>query len=336
MLVALSNPFDDRSFGARICDSYAFPTAVYHLRGTQVITSPTNNTAGSIILAAHPIYSYVDLSAGTFSSATFTGTASSMTAYSTNAAIYGASTPTVLAQQMTGYRVVSAGFKIRVQIPELNRTGRLMIAPIAFGDNIPGFNNLNAVSVLGSSSIAARLCGGVSPSIANTANILDLPGAFEVSFPNLATQDIMLIPKPMSPAYLSFHTSSKGTDENLSSNVDDQIADVAGVITTRDNADLLNLASFTGFIVHWEGIPTASTPLFDIEYVYHLEGSPQISSNNTATPVPSGNIKKEYNTETFNKAMEMASKLPWHRMINAGLDNLGIMGRGGYQRGRLQ
>lgn len=326
--LALANPFDKRAEGVRICDSYAFPTATYHLKGTATLVSPAATTSGSVLVYANPLYSYVDLSNNSFVGASFTST-TSMNPYSSNTGIFGAASAASLNNVLDTYRVVCCGFKIRVQAPELTRTGRLMIAPVVIGRSIPGIGALTTQVLLPTDGAAVRLLGGLTPAEANSSGIIQLPGAFETSLNDLAVKDILLLPKPSAPAWQTFHTTATNTTFNATVvDGDSSGYNTAGAAIITDNSDTIDCSGWSGFIVHFEGLPAAATPVIDIEYIYHVEGTPQINGINTFAPVPSGMTMSSISSIAFNRVMDYASRLPWGRMVDAGVSNLGLLAQG--------
>lgn len=330
--LALANPFDKRAEGVKICDNYAFPTAPYHLKGTVSLVSPASNTAGSVMVYANPLYSYVDLSNSSFQGATFTST-TSMAQYVVNTAIFGASSYNNIGGFLDNYRVVSCGFKIRVQAPELNRTGRLMFAPITIGRSIPGVNALGTQALTANSGSAYRLLGGLTPPEAASSIILQLPGSFEISLNDLATKDLLLLPKPSAPAWQIFHsTDGLATYNATYFQSDNQLTNAAGASIVDDIADVLDCTGWSGFIIHFEGLPATATPVIDIEYIYHIEGTPNVNASSASSPVPSGLSMNHIPTSAYNKVIDYASRLPWGKMIDAGLSNLGLLARGAGSR----
>jgi len=328
---ALTDPFSTKALGARICDSFAFPTATYHLHGSISLVSPNAVTTGSVFLSPHPILSYADLSGGVWNSSAFTAV-SSMAGFTANTALAGATYPMALAAVLSTYRVVSVGYKIRVQIPELVRTGRLYYAPIPLARDLPAYQLLINSVMLPGAVAGSRILGGINIAAALTGVILSLPGAKEISMNDLSTKDLMLVCKPNAPAYQTFHTSLTGSGYNAAYNSGDNGGSgaVTGSVAYPDVGDLIDPSGMTGFILHWEGMPVAAHPLIDIEYIYHLEGMPAVITGASAgsTPVPSGSLLTHVNPQLFEKALALAARMPWGAMVSAGLGNLGVIGRG--------
>lgn len=320
---AIRDPFHPAAEGCRIPDNYAFPTATYKLKGTISVVSPNGVTAGGIALLPHPVISYIDLSGGVFTGAAFTGS-TSMSQYSVSTSIYGATNPTNLAGVLTTYRVVACGWKVRVQMQELDRTGRLMFAPIPMARDMPGYNALNLQVPTPTSAAASRILAGLSAPVAVSSAILGLPGAQEWSLPDMGAKDVLLISKPCAPNSKTFHTAIGGIGYNAAYNSGETtLSTPAGVFYTADSSDLLDASGLTGYLLHFEGTPNSTKPVIDIEYIYHLEGTPIITSA-TTFPIPSGNVVGVVAPALYDRAVELAAKLPWGRMIDAGLANFGV------------
>lgn len=340
LMRAFANPFGDKVEGVRICDSFAFPTATYHLRGTVAIAN-TNlagaspNNYSTIMISSDPLISFVDISGATTGGYTATGAytsvaSTSMLPYGANGKIFSATSIAALTGVLKNYRVVCAGFKVRVTMPENIRTGRILVAPVLYTQGLPGPNILENLELQTGSGTSTRLLGGVPYASANSSAILNLPGAFEMSMSDLGMQDLVLLPKPTSPHYQVFRSSVSGYGYTATGVFGDQAAyNAAGAMQYTDIGAITDAAGLSGFIIRIEGIPTTSvTPLVDIEYVYHLEGTPSLGAG-AAIPMPSAALRTAISTSGFEKALDFASSLPWGSMVDAGLNGLGIVGVGG-------
>jgi len=342
LMSAFANPFGAKVEGVRICDSYAFPTATYHLRGTVAVentnlvgTPNSGNIYSTLMFSADPLISCVDISGATTGSFSATGAYSSivsnsMTPFTANGKIFGATSITALTAVLKNYRVVCAGFRVRVTMPEMVRTGRIIVAPILFTQGLPGPNILGNLELQTNSGTATRLLGGIPYAAANSSAILNLPGAFEISMSDLSMQDLVLLPKPTSPHYQVFRSAVSGYGYTATGVFGDQAAyNAAGAMQYTDIGAITDAAGLSGFIIRIEGVPSATiNPLVDVEYVYHLEGTPSISGA-AAQPLPSGALKTSIHTAGFEKALDFAASLPWGTMVDAGLNGLGLVGVGG-------
>jgi hypothetical protein len=245
-----------------------------------------------------------------------------------NSGIYGATSPAAFLGELGEYRVVGAGWKVRVTMPELTRTGRLIFAPIPGCRDLPGFNALNSTVLSSGSAADSRLLGGIGVVRAGTASILNLPGAFEISMGDLGARDIFLSSKPTSASYSQFHTSITGatfyTGTTPISQGDNDLVSPTGGIISIDTSDVLDFSNLSGWLVHGEGFPTVSSPIIDIEFMMHYEGTPASGPLGTAAPVPSGVMKTLIDTAEFNRTIDAAARAPWARAVAAGIGNFPI------------
>lgn len=329
--MALRDPFDQRVDGVRMCDSFRFPTSTFKLHGTTSISTPAGSAGGSFALFPHPLLSYIDVQSWTGGLSTTSNTAMTSLGAS-NPYFFGAATPSALAAVLSTYRVVACGFKIRVQTPQLSRTGRLMIAPIALTNACPPVDILTTIAIHNASGLSGRILGGVPVSAANTSSVLSLDGSFELSLPDMDRGDIQLIPKPCSSSYQDFHTARVAKNIVAGVDYDDGvIVSASGAITAGGITDPVDMSGHTGFLVHFEGVPVSS-PIFDVEYIFHLEGTPTIATASSGAPVPSGGDWGAMSSSAFNVIMDAAAKMPWGRMVQAGMSNLGVSAGSGRMR----
>jgi hypothetical protein len=323
----LVDPFSASALGARMPDEFAFPTATYHSHGTIAVQSPAGYTTVNLALFPHPFLSVVDTNNGSYNSTneiiSYAGYS-----YSVNSGIYGATSPAAFLGELGEYRVVGAGWKVRVTMPELTRTGRLIFAPIPGCRDLPGFNALNNTMLSSGSAADSRLLGGIGVVRAGTASILNLPGAFEISMGDLGARDIFLSSKPTSASYSQFHTAISGatyyTGTTPIAQGDNDLVNPAGGIISVDTSDMLDFSNMSGWLVHGEGYPNVISPIIDIEFIMHFEGTPASGPLSTPSPVPSGIMKTYIDTADFNRTIDAAARAPWARAVSAGIGNFPI------------
>lgn len=318
--IAMQAPFNPKAEGCRIPDSYSFPTNVTHLRGAVQIQAPPASTTGGVFLAPHPLLGLIDLAS--WNSGTANVSTTSMTPYSSNNMFYAPTTPAGLQTQHSMFRVVSVGFRIRNLQPMLTCTGKFFVAPVPITRTWNSVSSMSNVAMATSQSVNYFGCGIAA---AYSASILALPGAQEFSCNDLATCDIALSHRPSGPNAFNFHNSLPNSTYN-GTNVsgDDSLTVLAtGLVNGSSQGweDQVDASGHVGFLVAWLGVPSAATPLFDIEYVYHLEGMPPISTQGaSAVPVPSSGMALSSNREGFDQVMDEMGSLPAIRVVKAGLD----------------
>jgi hypothetical protein len=321
----LLDPFHRDALGARMPDEFAFPTATFHSHGSIALVTGTGVTAGSAVLFPHPFLSYIDTSSGTYNNSSYLTGNTGQQYFSVNTGISGATTPAGLSTVLSEYRVVGVGWKIRVTMPELIRTGRMVCAPIPGCRDIPGYNLMNASLLNPGSGADYKLMAGIGIGASGTSNILNMPGAFQVSLNDMSTNDVLLRSKPISASYSAFHTTINSTNYNASYASGDSIAvgNVTGSTFYSDTEDLVDFSNLSGWFIYFEGLPITAQPVVNIEYIYHFEGLPALNASRSV-PSASGMIKTEIDTALFNRVVDMAARAAWAATIPAGTSNLGV------------
>lgn len=269
---ALKFPFSPSSQGARVPDPYGFPTATYHLHGTTVCS----NASGCVAFFPNPVFSMVALS-GTVTS--------SMSQYTNSTFVYGASTTANLFAVLSDFRVVSWGIKISNLQPELSATGRFIIAQIPCTDTIPPGAILGSQATTVDNLSTTTL--GAAASVVGSAALLALPSAIELAAQDVLHGDLEIAGQYTSAQFFSFKQSEDTAAYNTNARLVDafEYNSSTGAIVVGSLKDPSRCVGGASTVIYWEGC--GATPCFQVEYVYHLEGSPQLSSSTKITPVAS-------------------------------------------------
>jgi len=285
---AIQKPFAPSSFGCRVPDLFSFPTTTYHSHGTHVIQSDASGV-GSVLHLPNPLLSLIDIHKVQGAVTGSVASTSCGSLYQTG--YYGACVTGVSGSQGTNnlatiyldYRVVSWGVKLSNLIPELSATGRVFIYIIPCTDEVPGYNALATGTP--NSNIIYNITGASSASL-DSAAVLNFPTAFELTEQDLLHGDIEIHGTYVSPRYYDFHAAG---DYNVFTTGfttgDNVIANATGNITISSNRDPTRMVGGCMIGVYFEGFP-ASTKCLNIEYVYHLEGTPVVSTAGSS-PIPS-------------------------------------------------
>lgn len=318
--LALLDPFDTRAEGARIPDLYCTATSCYHLRGIIPISSTPSGTCAFALLPS-PLVSAMDTSSAAGGN-TCIGTGASMSWFTANPSVYYATTNTNLQAIYSTQRLVAAGWKIRVVVPPLNRAGKIIVVPLPMVDEVPGWNILQSVTGQ-ASNVAAAIFGSSNITGIASSSILALPGAKEYSLEELAQTDILLRDRPTGARAFDFHSTSTSIGWGANTNLSDltAVSGALGGVTTNvayDWKDPTSMVGHTGYIIVGLGL-SASLPSLDIEYVYHLEGTPSIQTS-TLAPVTSGATKVVSNPNLLNNILARVSTFPFIDAVQAGLD----------------
>lgn len=277
---ALTDPFDPNSMGCQVPDPFPFPTQTFHVHQTTVIGNNNSNGFGTVAFLPNPVLSMIDVTKNNTLGTSTVVQNTPFTAFATgsgpNSAIYGAVSPTALSSVFSDYRVVSWGIKISNLQPELSATGRLMVAMIPIGDTVPSYNELTSMT----NNAGLTSIFGMTPFVMATSNILELPTGFEVTVGDLLHGDLEIAGMYSNAEFWTFKTSVlSGT------NVTGQIAgDSVSVISSTGTINQVGFKDMTrckggaAIVIYFEGMPQANTNCFQVETIYHLEGTPNFST----------------------------------------------------------
>lgn len=307
--LALTDPFAIGAVGARVVDSYRIPTATYHMRVSLNVT--TNSTGGAYFaLLPSPCLSAV-LPAANGGGPTIVGL-NDFTQNTQSANAPGAKyvvSPSALAQVLTEYRTVSWGVRILAKDTATSTKGKVYVAMVPTTDNAPSWNTMETVTgtqeALGEYTIGMPL---------NSINaVTNLPGVRTFSMQDLLRGEVMLNPVPTHASFYQFKgTADRSTvmwnsgqvlaDEGVFNNTTGLVNATAG-----GRKDVASLRGGRALIFFATGMP-ANTNEFDVEVVYHIEGTPNVVSAGVAgTLVPSSMRQSIGDTHTVETLISAAS-----------------------------
>lgn len=332
----MRDPISSASEGVRVPDEYSFPTTTAHSRGKVNCFSNAGGTIG-LALMANPILSVVDTVRANGGVATIGSP--SLATYTANAYVYGATQPSSVSSKLEAFRTVAAGYKIRVQQPELRRTGTIIFAPIPMVNTVPGYNMLNTTAMTSTSQALSAIIGSIPIGVAASASILSLPGAFEMSFNDLGRVDVVLPFRPLNPRSRLFCNSQTVQSYNATSTFgDDSLVAGAGVTSVQDNVEVVSSAGWNGWLIYADGfdISVPGELVFTAEYCYHLEGSPNLSSALNATLVNDSSPDPVVDTGFMDNVLNKLAKMPWADIVDAGMSHYGIGGASSHAPWRIQ
>jgi hypothetical protein len=310
---ALQDPFHPSSLGCQVPDPFPFPTMTFHVHQTTVLGVPSGATSASVAFMPNPVLSMIDLqhsnglSASNIAVYNTPMTTYNSTVTSAGSAIYGAITPTALNSVYSDYRLVSWGIKISNLQPELSATGRLMVAMIPLGDTIPSYPELaNATSINYLTPVF-----GISNSYLDSSDILELPTGFEVTVGDLLHGDLEISGMYTNTSFWEFKsTITTGQEIAAAQSGDSFSTSAANAIAQVGYKDLTRCKGGCSIVVYYEGIPTSTTNAFQVETIYHLEGTPNFSySGNNALVSSSKPTSKVGSTAIVETTMAKASML---------------------------
>jgi len=284
---ALRHPFGLDANGLRVPDPYSWPTITAKLQGRMAIGSDTFGRAHRMFLP-NPI----------ISSASFLGTtnSSSQVVFSTAQYASKATSGANLATMFSTYRVASWGIKISNLQPMLTATGRVMLAIVPCGSRHLSENVMESGNV--TTSEFCQFATGLGDFVFFSGAQLQLPASMELTVNDLLKGSMEIGSPTAHPCFFEFKSCSNVLSVNSGNTyVAGEGGDQFLINTTTfanshfGSADATRLDGGCAINLYFEGLPTSSPNIFDIEYVYHLEGTPAVVSvNNNSIPVPSGNM----------------------------------------------
>jgi hypothetical protein len=281
--LALRDPFHPNAFGARVVDSYSIPTATYHLRANIICTASSSGNFCGVILPS-PCLSFINGgNPGSVTRGTILG--STMTAFTNNPLVSYVITPSLLSTHLSEYRVVSWGFRIIAKDTAFASRGKVYVAPIPTTNNAPSWNTFETVT--GQDSALGEYTIGMDIDWINNA-IVGMPGMRIFSMQDLLRGEVQASGVPCDATFYSF----KGTADRSSTawNTGQVLADegvfnnTTGLVnaTAGGRKDVASLRGGRAFLISGTGMPGLGQE-FDIEIIYHLEGTPNMTGTGSAT-----------------------------------------------------
>jgi hypothetical protein len=272
--LALSLPFDKDAIGATVPDMYSYPTATYHAQGTITLSSNATGVS-SVLLLPHPFLSLLDMTGASVNTA-------GMQQYTNTTVAYAATTQANLAGELTNFRVVGCGYKVRNLLPPTTATGRVIVAPIPVSGLFPGPSLLSSAAG-NNNNIAASAIGINTGSLTNGfgSDILELPAAEEFTVQDIIANSIHLNCQPVTPAAFDFHSALNFIGYNAADNLigGNAYNIVAGtVVAGNDSLASENALGWDAYMFRAEGLPVSTSNCLEIEYIIHYEGTPKLPS----------------------------------------------------------
>jgi len=304
---ALKLPFHPCAVGCRVPDIYSAPTSTYHVRGNVVLGTTTAGTLGVIVLP-NPILSLVDTALDSNNTACVT---SGMTQITTTSGAgtspyYGAVGKTPLSLAMASYRVASWGLKITSTQPALSGTGRLYIALIPSISQVPNIGTVENNGCDNGNGHAGRAFTNLQPVF--SSSILDYPEATMLTVSELMTGAVCITPSPVNPIFYNFKSLTEYPTINNGYYVNDQTStnSAGAVFGARNGMNINNVSGGMTVVIFGDGFPTSLTNAVDIEFVYHLEGTPLLSISNSAGLSSVSPMQHAGSTDIVEKALQIA------------------------------
>jgi hypothetical protein len=293
---ALTSPFDPSAIGARIPDEFSFPTETAHVTCPITVTTDANGDF-DFAMFPHPVWSFL-CGMGTTSGGS--AASSSLIAGSVPASTtYGSAlTLSTLAGRYGNYRVVGYGLRLKNLESYNNVTGKLYVAQqpsplmlasaITTGATKAGLYGYNDVPYDGTAGIPT--------------SIITLPMAQEFAMPEVMMQgNLEVHGRITGSAYTQWReTANSGSGPDL---------------TVNDTTEVLEALGTSGgwstILLRGTGLKASDASL-SIELIYHLEGTPAISSSTTLT---GGNSRSVVDLGGLMRVVNSAARSPFVRLV---------------------
>jgi len=226
----------------------------------------------------------------------------------------GSVTLAVLQAALGDYRVVSWGVRVRNIQPPGTAVGMLDVAQVPAARYLPGYDVLTnyAMTV---ANIESIFLGTIAGTGTGFTSLLNLPDSDEFAVQELMANDLLIVPKIVSPEYANFlstPSSANGTATQIFPDPGGEVFDVtAKTLTAGTRGDASQMAGRSVVLLHGRGFPN-STSILDIEVIYHIEGTPLGTSTALTSGAKSIGIS---NPTEVSKEISKLSRQPCARII---------------------
>lgn len=279
--LALTNPFSETALGCRVPDQFYAPTATLTLREVASLSNDANGNADCIFLPSviNPVFSTRSSISNGATMITPNGTSY------VNGCI--ANDSSSLYSKVTNHRIVSWGIRIRNTTAVTSAQGALTVAlvPIHERMRVPNRGTIGGQQAVGTGASGFDLglwldaAGipktgtGVTARV-DIASLLDFPHHARYQGPQLSEETFEIHPKIVSPSGLFLRNSQDSTWGS------DMQATTSVSYVQPGDASYLMCDGWTAIAVGFSGgSSTVGAQTFEVEAVYHIEGSPNVTSS---------------------------------------------------------
>lgn len=314
----VSDPFNPGAFGARVCDSFNFPTVTGKSHVEYQVSSGSSNY-GAITIFPSPMLNC-------FNNPTTTqGLTIPGTTFSSNSNYSYLISRGTLSTTYDMYRVVSMGVKISTLQAPLNATGRIIVTPLPLAGTFPGYDLMNSLGEL--SSFYMNSTTGVTPTAAATSAMLQKPSSLEFTFADLMRGSVEFHMVPCNPAL--FYKFKNPGNQNPTSGAqmaitgEDYFSTTTGLVAGPNTGEFAENMSMDGGValnILYEGVPL-NISVLQVEVIVHIEGTPYI---NTSGPTisPGNATANAGSTESMERTVSSCTRNGMFKFIKTGLNFL--------------
>jgi hypothetical protein len=234
-----------------------------------------------------------------------------MSAFGNNDTVSYVVSPSTLGTHLSEYRVVAWGFRMIAKDTAFASKGKVYIAPVPTTNNAPSWNTFATVS--GTAAAIGEYTIGIDADYVYNA-IVGMPGTRVFSMQDLLRGEVQASGVPCDATFYTF----KGTTDRSQTpwNTGQVLADegvfnnTTGLVnaTAGGRKDVASLRGGRAFLLVATGLPTSGQE-FDIEIIYHLEGTPNMTGTVSATAlIPSSTRNTNGASWLVEKAISVAAR----------------------------
>lgn len=310
--IALLQPFSRGAVGAQIPDQYSAPTATYHIKNRFTLTTNAGGTADLIMLPNAQVHAFAGT--GTISGGS-TLALRDGTVYATSGVITAAGT---LAGKLSNYRIVSYGVRVKAITSMTDSKGSVVygvlpcdsILPFGAGAGVAVDCSVGGTAPAADASatldkyyqaIGAPYTGAGAAAVLDAGGIDNLPVSSSSSVLRLSERALEIRPKPTS----SYNTVFRSTTDRQFGY--DTVNQPAGAIDCGDGS--YNRVNGMEYVLLKVQGAAATTPVLEVEIIYHLEGSPAVLGGATLQ-LAAGSSTPFVNMSSFFKGIEALARAP--------------------------
>jgi hypothetical protein len=266
----IADPFNPDNNGARVPDSYNFPTTTGHCHYEAQLTTSSSGVSSSVFYPS-PLLA-ASLKAGNIT----TG----LSAFSSNTSDYYFTSRSTLNSTFESYRVVAFGVKISNLQPELSATGRVIVTPLPINGPPIGYDFYNGATA--ALNFLTQNTVGLTVAQLSSSQMLTMPQSIEIPVQDLLHGDVEFHMIPTNKIFYKFknlNSQAFSSTQNMVESGEALYATSTGTIAggVAEAQDNMNMDGGVALNVTLLGGPNSSVAL-QIEVIVYVEGIPVVNS----------------------------------------------------------
>lgn len=285
--MALIDPFDVRAEGARVPSPFNVNTNTFIARGYMKLRCGPSGNDNSYFVSPSPAVSFVTGQSPISNSSVLP---QGMTPFSTSSGWYAAVPNPTMQDTFSSYRIVGAGVRLRNLLPSTSAPVIINIAKIPIVDAGPGPNTLNVQTVVPFSASMQTIVGAAPNATNNNwgSTLFVQPTAQRFTTQDIIDKSLTIPFRPTSAQFTEFKTVRLPSAGNVVAGYttgDYLTVNGAGVVAgNTDEKESYTAVGWDGLAIQMSqnGSIADGTDVLELEYIYHLEGTPRATSSSAA------------------------------------------------------